>query len=71
VGGVYRHDAVCTFQAENGYVAQAQIICKSLNVIGQTFPDEIESRHSSLGGEFGERIAVVEDVKHRLRRREP
>jgi hypothetical protein len=31
----------------------------------------MESRHSSLGGEFGERIAVVKDVKHRLRRREP
>jgi hypothetical protein len=31
---------------------------------------EIATRHSSHGGEFGERIDPVKDAEHRLRRRE-
>ncbi|MGH6842334.1 MAG: hypothetical protein ACREDV_09635 [Methylocella sp.] len=34
----------------------------------QALPDEIAACHSFLGGEFGERIDVVKDAKHRLRR---
>ena len=48
----------------------ATLMSTSLDVIWQTLPDEIESRHSSLGGELGERIAVVKDAKHGLCRRE-
>jgi hypothetical protein len=36
----------------------------------QSVLPEIATRHSSLGGEFGERIDSVKDAEHRLRRRE-
>jgi hypothetical protein len=44
--------------------------CKSLNLSFQSLSREIATRHSSHGGEFGERIDSVKDAEHRLRRRE-
>jgi hypothetical protein len=45
--------------------------CKSLNLSFQSLSREIATRHSSDGGEFGERIDSVTDAEHRLSRREP
>jgi hypothetical protein len=46
------------------------LIYKSLNLSFQSLSREIATRHSSHGGEFGERIDSVKDAEHRLRRRE-
>jgi hypothetical protein len=43
---------------------------KRLDLRFQSLSREIAARHSSHGGEFGERIDPVKDAKHRLRRRE-
>jgi hypothetical protein len=44
---------------------------KSLDLACHSFPGQIVSCHSSLGSEFGGRIALVKDAQHRLRRRAP
>ena len=36
--------------------------CKILDLRFQALPDEIATRHSSLGGEFGEWIDIVKDA---------
>ena len=38
------------------------MICEILDLSFQALPDEIKTCHSSLGGEFGERIDVVKDA---------
>src|SRR3982074_574401 len=45
---------------------ETQIMCKSLNLSFQSLSREIATRHSSHGGEFGERIDSVKDAEHRL-----
>jgi hypothetical protein len=42
---------------------------KILDLRFQALPDEIATRHSSHGGEFGEWIDIVKDAQHRPRRR--
>jgi hypothetical protein len=46
------------------------INCKSWNLRFRAPAREITTCHSSLGGEFGERLAPGKDAKHRLRWRE-
>lgn len=43
---------------------------KSLKLSFQSPSREIAMRHSSHGGQFGERIDFVKDAEHRLRQRE-
>jgi hypothetical protein len=53
-----------------GVRTKLHVFCKSLDLRFQSLPLEIAARHSSHGGEFGERIDPVKDAAHRLRRRE-
>jgi len=62
-----KKDALIAFDA---FVEIYDIKCQSLNLSFQSLSREIATRHSSHGGEFGERIDSVKDAEHRLRRRE-
>jgi len=58
-------------KASNFFKDMLYRMCKSLNLSFQSLSREITTRHSSDGGEFGERIDSVKDAEHRLFRREP